>query len=119
MSLNLPESATTELKMQTYTQDDATVIKCVGRLTAEYSGSLKDYVKDLLPHSKQIVLDLKEVTRMDSAGLGAVVGLYVAARKAKSSFLLINYNKSIRDLLGITNLLSVFEACAQTGARFP
>lgn len=119
MSFNLPEAATTGLKMQTHTQDDATVIQCVGTLTAEYSGSLKDHVKNLLPHSKQIVLDLKEVTRMDSAGLGAVVGLYVAARKAKSNFILINYNKSIRDLLGITNLLSVFEACAQTGARFP
>lgn len=119
MPLNSPEAATTGLKMQTYTQDDATVVQCTGRLTAEHSASLKEHVKSLIPQSKQVVVDLKEVTRMDSAGLGAVVGLYVAARKAKCNFLLINYNKSIRDLLGITNLLSVFEACAQTGARIP
>jgi anti-anti-sigma regulatory factor len=47
------------------------------------------------------------------------VGLYVSARKAKCELALINYNKSIKELLGITNLLSVFEDCARTGVRFP
>ena len=98
---------------------DATVIQCAGRLTAEHSEALKTHVKGLIPQAKRIVLDLKDVTRMDSSGLGAVVGIYTSARRAKCDFLLINYNKSVKDLLGITNLLSVFEACAQTGVRFP
>ncbi|HLW80673.1 MAG TPA: STAS domain-containing protein [Candidatus Acidoferrales bacterium] len=119
MPLHEPDSASTALRWQTDTQSDCTVIHCAGGLTAEHSAELKNYVKDLMPCSKQIVLDLKEVTRMDSAGLGIIVGLYVSARKAKCGFVLINYNKSIRDLLGITNLLSVFEACGRNGVRFP
>jgi anti-anti-sigma factor len=107
------------LRLQTQHRDDATVIECAGSLTLENVAALKSHGKTVIPQSRRIVLDLKEVTRMDSAGLGAVVGLYVSARRAKCDLLLINYNKSIRDLLGITQLLSVFESCAQSGMRFP
>jgi anti-sigma B factor antagonist len=119
MSPDPPEVATTGLRLHTYTRDDATVIQCAGRLTSEHSETLKNHVKSVIPHARRIVLDLNEVTRMDSAGLGAVVGAYTSARKGKCDFLLINYNKSIKDLLGLTNLLSVFEACARTNTRFP
>jgi anti-anti-sigma factor len=119
MSTDPPEVSTGELKLRTYTRDDATVVECTGKLIAEHSNSLKSHVQSIIPHAKRIILDLNAVTRMDSAGLGAVVGLYASARKAKCDFLLINYSKPVRDLLGLTNLLSVFEACAQTGTRFP
>ncbi len=118
MSPDPPKAATTGLRLETHHRDDATVIQCAGSLTLEHAPALKSLGKTLIPQSRQIVVDLKEVTRMDSAGLGAVVGLYVSARKAKCDFLLINYNNSIRDLLGITHLLSVFETCAQSGMRF-
>jgi anti-sigma B factor antagonist len=113
------EAATTELRLQTHDQDDATVIECAGRLTLENTEALKSLGKSVIPQSKRLVVDLKEVTRMDSAGLGAVVGLYISARRAKCDFQLVNYNNSIRTLLGMTNLLSVFETCAQSGMRFP
>ena len=83
------------------------VIQCAGRLTLEHADALKSLGKMLIPQSRRIVLDLKEVTRMDSAGLGAVVGLYVSAQNAKCDLLLINYNSSIEDLLRIAHLLSV------------
>jgi anti-sigma B factor antagonist len=119
MSEDAPKAASTGLRLQTHHRDDATVVECSGSLTLEHAAALKSHGKSLIPESKRLVLDLKEVTRMDSAGLGAVVGLYVSARKAKCEFLLINYNKSIKDLLGITQLLSVFESCAQSGMRLP
>lgn len=119
MSPDPQEAATKGLRLQTHHQGDDTVIQCSGRLTIEHAAALKSHGKSVIPQSKRVVLDLKEVTRMDSAGLGAIVGLYVSAKKAKCNFLLINYNNSIRDLLGITQLLSVFEACAQSGMRFP
>jgi anti-anti-sigma factor len=113
------ETAITGLRLETHDRGDATVIACAGRLTIEHAESLKSHGKSVIPHSKRLVLDLKEVTRMDSAGLGAIVGLYVSARKDNCEFQLINYNNSIRDLLGISQLLSVFEACAQTNMRLP
>jgi anti-sigma B factor antagonist len=112
-------AATRGLQLQTFAREGETVIQCSGPLTSANAATLKNYVRDAIPHAKRIVLDLNEVSRMDSAGLGTIVGLYVSARKAKGEFALINYNQSIKELLGITNLLSVFEDCAKTGVRFP
>ena len=107
-----------DFRLDTSTWNDATVVKCFGSLTMEHCAVLAADVKKMIPHSKRIVLDLNEVTRMDSSGLGAIVGLYISARKVKCELLLINYNKSVRQLLGLTNLLSVFESCGQIG-RIP
>jgi anti-anti-sigma factor len=106
-------------KLHTHTRQEGTVVQCVGRLTAEHSRTLKDHVRSVIPTTKRIILDLKETDRMDSSGLGAIVAVYISARKGNCELLLINYNKSIKDLLGLTNLLGVFEACAQAGTRMP
>ena len=51
---------------------------------------------------------------MDSMGIGSLVRLYVSAKSAGSSLQLINLAPRIRQLLGITNLLSVLcEMCEQ------
>jgi anti-anti-sigma factor len=112
-------AAASALKLHTYSWEGAQVVQCSGRLTAEHTDALKAHVRSLIPTAKGIILDLKEVARMDSAGLGALVGLYISAKKANCEFLLANYNQSIKDLLGLTNLLSIFESCAQSGMRIP
>jgi anti-sigma B factor antagonist len=106
-------------KLHTYAWEDAQVVQCSGRLTSEHSRTLKDHVRSVIPTTKRIILDLKETDRMDSSGLGAIVAVYISARKGNCELLLINYNKSIKDLLGLTNLLSVFEAYGQAGGRMP
>ena len=47
------------------------------------------------------------------------MGLYVSARSAKCELRLINLNKQVRELLGLTNLLSMFEACGQYLTKIP
>lgn len=106
------------LKLETTKWDDVAVIKCFGSLTTHNSADFSGHAKGMIPNRKRIVLDLDGVDRMDSSGLGAIVGVYISARKVKCEVFLINYNKSIRHLLGLTNLLSVFEACGQVG-KFP
>ncbi|HXX19293.1 MAG TPA: STAS domain-containing protein [Candidatus Acidoferrum sp.] len=107
------------LRLQISPWENGLLVRCNGRLTAEHTDSLKSRVRGLIPTTKGIILDLREVTRLDSAGLGALVGLYISARKANCQFLLANYNQSVKDLLGLTNLLSVFEDCARSGVRIP
>lgn len=107
MSPHPPRGTTHRLRFETHRQGDATVIRCTGRLTIEHAEALKDLVKSLIPQSKRIVLDLKDVTWMDSTGLGTVVGLYVSAQKAKCDFLLFHYNHTVKDLLQVTQLLSI------------
>jgi anti-sigma B factor antagonist len=99
--------------------EDATVVHCRGRLTAGLTDLLHAEVKSLLPHSKRIVLDLTDLTYMDSMGLGAIASLYVSARTAGCRLELINLSKRIRELFSITNMLSLFEVCGDNSIRIP
>jgi anti-anti-sigma factor len=119
MSRDQAAAPTTGLTLRSYAWEDAIVVQCIGELTVEHSESFKAHVRNLLPKAKRIIVDLKGVHRVDSSGLGAIVGLYISSRKGACEFLLINYNNTVKNLLGLTNLLSVFETCAKTGTRLP
>jgi anti-sigma B factor antagonist len=80
---------------------------------------LRQTVKPLIPQTKRLVLDLTELAHMDSSGLGVLVGLYVSARSAGCQLQLINLNQRIRQLLGMTHLLSAFEACGKYMIKMP
>jgi anti-anti-sigma factor len=107
------------LHLHTYAWEDATVVRCTGRLTAETSPHLKTEVKALLPRKQRLILDLSELGYMDSSGLGTLVGLYISAKGARCEVQLLNLSPRIRELLSITNVLSVFETCGRTGMRLP
>jgi anti-sigma B factor antagonist len=119
MSPDPPAAPAYGLRLQISPWGEALIVRCIGRITVEHTDVLKSRVRGLIPTTKGIILDLKEVSRLDSAGIGTLVGLYVSAKKANCEFLLINYNKTVRDLLGLTHLLSIFEDCARTGMRLP
>jgi len=93
-------------------------VLCTGRLTSETSVLLKTEVKALLLVKRRVILDLTELGYMDSAGLGTLVGLYISAKKAGCELQLVNLSPRIRELLGMSHLLSVFEACGRQGTRF-
>ena len=96
--------------------DDAEV-RCSGRLVAGVNDRLCLEVNRLIPSSKRILLDLTDLTHMDSTGLGTLVRLYVSAKSAGCTLLLFNVGKPIRQLLGITNLLSIFEVIGNNNIR--
>ncbi|MGD1096787.1 MAG: STAS domain-containing protein [Bryobacteraceae bacterium] len=100
-------------------QGDAAIVRCTGKLTAGVTDILSSEIKRLIPDYKWVVLDLTNLTQMDSMGLGTVVRLYVSARSAGTSLQLINLSKRVRELLGITNLLHVFEVFGEERMRFP
>ncbi len=97
----------------------ATVVRCSGRLVAGVNNSLYLKVSKLIPNTKRIVLDLTGVTFMDSSGLGTLVRLFVSAKSAGCNLELINLGKRIRELLGLTNLLSVFTIIGEHDVRMP
>lgn len=101
------------LSLYTHTQPDAIVVECRGRLVREAADHLRQTVKPLISQTPCLVLDLSHLAHMDSAGLGVLVGLYVSARTAGCQLQLINLNQRIRQLLGMTHLLSAFEACGK------
>jgi anti-anti-sigma factor len=105
--------------LQTQRTDDVVTIQCQGKLTFEHAPQLRNKVRTLIPDEKRIILDLKEVPFMDSSGLGALVTLYVSARSRNCKLELINVSPALRSLLGMTNLLSLFESAGRYGGKYP
>jgi len=75
----------------------------------EESASLRILVKDLLTKSRQIVLDLGDVTYIDSGGLGTLMGLYASARKIGGTIKLARVGCQANEVLRITKVLTLFE----------
>jgi anti-sigma B factor antagonist len=91
------------------TNDGVTTVACNGRLTSETSESFKTQVKSLIPRGRRIVLDLTNLSYMDSSGLGALVSVYASAKHGDVELKLINLSARIQQLLRLTKLASVFE----------
>ena len=86
-----------------------TIVKCHGRLVGEASAQLKDTVKPLMLNGGRIMVDLADVGHLDSAALGALVGLKVSAINHGYCILeLDNVAPRVADLLRITNLTQMF-----------
>lgn len=100
-------------------ENDHILVDCGGRLVAGVTDVLYSEVKPLLQRERRIVIDLTNCVQMDSMGLGTIMRLYVSARSAGSQLELINLNKRIRELFGISGLLSVLETVGQQGIRMP
>ena len=90
---------------------DVAIVDLAGRLTlGEGSGILRSTIKDLIAQGqKKILVNLKEVSYVDSSGLGELVGAYASVTNAGGQIKLLNAQNRVRDLLTITKLYSVFE----------
>jgi anti-sigma B factor antagonist len=98
---------------------NAAVVRCRGKLVVGVNDFLYIKVSQLIPDTKRIVLDLTELTLMDSTGLGTLVRLYLSARKTGCNLELVNLGVRIRQLLGASNLLSVFTIIGEHNIRTP
>jgi anti-sigma B factor antagonist len=88
-----------------------TVIDLSGKITMGEDGNvLRDKLQSLLHQGKKnILFNLGQVSYVDSAGLGAIVGAYTTVTREGGSLKLANVTKKLQDLLSITKLLTVFE----------
>lgn len=90
--------------------DGILIVDCAGRLIfGEETALLRDQVKSLLAQNGRIVLNLADVTYIDSGGLGTLVSLYTTARNAGGAIKLARLTQRVGDLLQVTKLLTVFE----------
>jgi anti-anti-sigma factor len=74
-------------------------------------------VSAIIPGSKRVVLDMSDLTHMDSMGIGTLVRLYVSGKSAGCAVVLMNPGQSIRQLLGVTHLLNVLAIVGENGIR--
>lgn len=113
----MTDTPSTTLTFEIDLTGDAPVVRCHGKLVAGVSDMFYDKVHQLIPGRKRIVLDLSDLTRMDSMGLGTLVRLYVSAKSAGCRLELINLGKQVRELLGMTHLWDVFANIGECGTK--
>ncbi len=104
--------------MHCYDRENGLVAERHGKLTFENTRLLKDAVREKIPARKRIVIDHKDVPRVDSSGLGTVVGLYIPARTRGRQLAIVNTNQRVRELFSMTNLLLLFESAGITARPF-
>ena len=109
-----PVVSTPELQIDTEKTQTETVFRCAGKITSSTSSLLQSTVRRVLPEKKTIVLDLSKVTYMDSSGLGALVSVWVSAKRDGCQLKLVSISQCVKELLHLTNLDKLFAA-----SRFP
>jgi anti-sigma B factor antagonist len=98
-----------DLSFQTNKTAEETVVVCTGKIISETHDLLLAEVRPLIPETKRIVLDLTNVSYVDSSGMGALVQLWVRTKRENCEFRIINLNERIKDLLRISNLAKILE----------
>jgi anti-sigma B factor antagonist len=94
------------------TTGDVVIVDVSGKITLGDGGDavLKDKMRSLVQQGhKKILLNLGDVSYVDSAGLGEIVQAYATVSKNGGTLKLLNVTKRIKDLLSITKLLTVFD----------
>ena len=99
------------MKASSRTVDGVTIVDLSGRITlGEGSVVLRDTVKEISSQgNKKILLNLGDVTYIDSSGIGELVSAYTSVRNAGGELKLLNLTKKVHDLLQITKLYTVFD----------
>jgi anti-sigma B factor antagonist len=111
----MPEESEKVLSFEIERDGDTAVVKCYGRLVLGTSEELYQAVKPLLPQTKVVIVDLAGLTYVDSMGLGTLVRLYASSRQEGCEFKLLHLGKQLRNVLKMTNLLSVFSQAENDG----
>jgi|SRR5215831_4310143 len=91
--------------------DAVTVLDLSGKVVlGEGDVQIKERIKELLADGQgKILLNLGDVTYIDSAGLGALISSYATVKRENGQMKLVNLTKRVQDLLAITKLITVFE----------
>lgn len=97
------------LRIDTQIAGDVFILLCDGRIVfGDEDAILRERVGSMLPGTPKIVVNLKAVDYIDSAGLGVLVGLFVSARNRGGDLKLVSPNQRTKELLRRTSLDNIF-----------
>ena len=92
-------------------RDGVFIFKLDGRIIAPDVQELTDVVQNILSQvndSPKLVFDFKDVTSMDSSGLGALMKIYADIHPLGGTIAVINVNKHVKNLIVMARLITVF-----------
>ena len=99
------------VKLNSRQVGDVSVVDVAGRITlGEGSSALRDLLREMVGKGqKKILLNLGEVSYIDSSGIGELVSGFTTVTNSGGQLKLLNLNKRVKDLLQITKLYTVFD----------
>lgn len=99
------------LKLSTREVKDIIIIDLNGRITmGEACADVRDEIHDQLGNgTRKMLLNLADVSYIDSAGLGELTSAYTSVKNRDGVLKLVNLTKRVHDLLQITKLSTVFD----------
>jgi anti-sigma B factor antagonist len=99
------------MKASTRKVSDVTIVDLSGQIKlGEGTSVLRDNVKELLGKGqKKILLNLGNITYIDSSGIGELVSAFTSVRNQGGELKLLNLSKKVHDVLQITRLYTVFQ----------
>jgi len=99
------------VKLSTRQVGDVSVVDVAGRITlGEGSSALRDTLRDMVGKGqKKILLNLSEVSYIDSSGIGELVSGFTTVTNQGGQLKLLGLTKRVKDLLQITKLYTVFD----------
>ena len=91
--------------------DNVTILDLKGRITIGAGDvMLRDHINKVLEQGERsILLNMADVTYVDSSGMGELISSYTSVTKRDGKLKLLNLPAKIRDLLQITQLITIFE----------
>ena len=99
------------LKMTNREVDGVSVVALDGRIVlGEESNALREKMKSMIAEGKKkIVLNMSNITFIDSAGLGTLVAAHHSAKSQGAGLKLAHLGSKFQEVLQITKLLTVFD----------
>lgn len=99
------------LKLNTREVNGIILIDLTGQITiGEASAAIRDEIRDQLGQKfNRIILNLANVTYIDSAGLGELTAAYTSVKNRGGVLKLLSLTNRVRDLMQITKLYTVFD----------
>ncbi len=100
------------MTIDTRSVNGVTILELHGKVTiGEGSRTIRETIRELLNSgNKDILMNLGDVSYVDSSGIGELVSSYTSVTNQGGQFKLLHLTKKIRELLAITKLLTVFDS---------
>lgn len=100
------------MKLAQRQSGDITILDLQGKIRfADGDEELREAIdKTVASGHVKLILNMAEVSYVDSAGLSELVRSYVTVSKKSGRLVLLDLTHKVQDILTITKLLTVFEA---------
>jgi anti-sigma B factor antagonist len=99
------------MKVNVRQRDGVTILDLKGKITIGLGDvALRNAVQDAMSNgATNVLINLQEVTTIDSSGVGELVSAYATATNRGAKLKLANLPAKVSDILQITQLITVFE----------